>query len=43
MVEEFYQNVGLAPEVIAGAVLYAISQPEQAEVSDLVVRPTRES
>ena len=43
MVEEFYKNVGLQPEVIANAVLYAISQPDQVDVSDLAVRPSRES
>lgn len=43
MVEEFYKNVGLGPEVIANAVLYALSQPEEVDVSDLVVRPTREN
>ena len=42
MVEEFYEAVGLGPEVIANAVLYAISQPENVDVSDLVVRPTQE-
>ena len=43
MVEEFYKNVGLQPEVIANAVLYAISQPDQVDVSDLAVRPSKES
>lgn len=43
MVEEFYQNVGLEPGVIANAVLYAISQPDNVDVSDLTVRPSRES
>ena len=43
MVEEFYRNVGLEPEVIANAVLYAVSQPDQVDVSDLAVRPAKES
>lgn len=43
MVEEFYKNVGLTPDVIANAVLYAVSQPEHVDVSDLIVRPTKES
>ena len=42
MVSQFYENVGLEPEVIANAVLYAISQPDNVDVSDLVVRPTME-
>ena len=43
MVEEFYKNVGLEADAIANAVLYAVSQPENVDVSDLIVRPTRES
>ena len=42
MVSQFYENVGLEPEVIANAVLYTISQPDNVDVSDLVVRPTME-
>ena len=37
------QAVDLAPEVIAEAVCYALAQPENVDVSDLVVRPSRES
>ena len=36
------QAVDLAPEVIAEAVCYALAQPENVDVSDLVVRPSRE-
>ncbi len=43
LVERFYETEGLAPEVIANAVLYALSQPENVDVSDLVVRPGKES
>lgn len=43
MVEQFYENVGLEPDVIANAVLYAVSQPDQVDVSDLAVRPAKES
>lgn len=43
MVEEFYRNVGLEPDVIADAVLYAVSQPDNIDVSDLAVRPSMES
>lgn len=43
MVEEFYKNVGLSPEVIANAVVYALSQPDNVDVSDLAVRPSLES
>ena len=43
MVEEFYKNVGLEPSVIANAVLYAVSQPDNIDVSDLAIRPSKES
>lgn len=42
MVEDFYKNVGLTPEIIANAVAYSISQPDNVDVSDMVVRPSRE-
>lgn len=41
-VSQFYDNFGLTPDVIADAVLYAVSQPDNVDVSDLVVRPTME-
>ena len=41
-ISQFYENFGLAPDVIANAVLYAVSQPDGVDVSDLVVRPTME-
>ena len=34
MVEEFYKNVGLEPNAIANAVLYAISQPDAIDISE---------
>lgn len=43
VVEEFYRNVGLEPDAIANAVLYAVSQPDNVDVSDLAVRPSLES
>ena len=43
MVEQFYEQAGMTPDVIAGAVLYALSQPDNVNVSDLVVRPAMES
>ena len=42
MVEQFYQNVALTPDAIASAVLYAVSQPDNVDISDIVVRPTQE-
>lgn len=43
MVEKFYEEAGLTPDVIANAVLYAISQPDNVNISDLVVRPSKEA
>lgn len=43
MVKAFYDQVGLDAEVIADAVVYALSQPDNVDVSDLTVRPSRES
>lgn len=43
MVENFYAEAGLTPDVIANAVLYALSQPDHVNVSDLVIRPSLES
>ena len=43
MVETFYRNAGLDPDVIANAVLYAVAQPDNVDVSDLAVRPSKES
>ena len=43
MVEEFYRNVGLEPDAVANAVLFAISQPDNVDISDLTVRPSKES
>lgn len=43
MVEKFYEDAGLTPDIIANAVLYAISQPDNVNVSDLVVRPSKEA
>ena len=43
MVEQFYENAGITPDVIANAVLYAVYQPDNVNVSDLVVRPSKEA
>jgi NADP-dependent 3-hydroxy acid dehydrogenase YdfG len=39
---KIYENVGLTPDVIANAVLYAVSQPDNVAVPDLVVCPSME-
>ena len=43
MVEEFYKTTALEPDAIANAVLYAVFQPDNVDVSDLAARPSRES
>lgn len=43
MVEKFYEEAGMTPDVIANAVLYALSQPDCVNVSDLVIRPGKEA
>ena len=42
VVEDIYKKVGISPDAIANAVLYAMSQPDNVDISDLVVRPTLE-
>ena len=42
MVSQFYENVGLTPDTIANAVLYAVSQPDNVAIPDLVVCPSME-
>ena len=41
-VEDIYKKVGIAPGAVANAVLYAMSQPDNVDVSDLTVRPSIE-
>lgn len=43
MVTEFYKNIGIKPIAIAKAVLYAISQSDDVDVSEIAVRPTMEA
>lgn len=43
MVEKFYEDAGMTPDIIANAVLYALSQPDNVNVSDLVIRPSKEA
>ena len=41
-VEESYQNVGIRPDAIAEAVLYALTHPSNVNVSEIMVRSTLE-
>ena len=40
---EKMQQIAIAPEAIAGAVIYAISQPPDVEVGDIVIRPAKQN
>ena len=42
LADEIGENVGPTPDVIANAVLYAVSQPDNVAVPDLVVCPSME-
>jgi NADP-dependent 3-hydroxy acid dehydrogenase YdfG len=35
-----YRRIAIRPEAIAGAIAYAIGQPDEVDVSELIVRPT---
>jgi NADP-dependent 3-hydroxy acid dehydrogenase YdfG len=35
-----YRRIAIKPEAIAGAIAYAIGQPDDVDVSELIVRPT---
>jgi len=37
---EEFRKISLTPEAIAGAVLYAASQPDNVDVNEIIVRPT---
>jgi NADP-dependent 3-hydroxy acid dehydrogenase YdfG len=39
-IKERSAKIAISPDAIAGAVLYAISQPDNVDVGDIVVRPT---
>lgn len=42
-VEDIYKKVGISPDAIANAVLYAVSRPDEVDVSDMIVRPSAEA
>lgn len=37
------EELGISPEAIANAVIYAISQPKDVEVGDIVIRPSKQN
>lgn len=41
-VEKFYEQVGIEPADIANAVVFAVSQPKNVDISDIAVQPSRQ-
>ncbi len=37
------EELGISPEAIANAVIYAISQPKDVEIGDIVIRPAKQN
>lgn len=40
VIKEKVDQIGITPDAIAGAVVYAISQPDNVDVGDIVIRPS---
>ncbi|KAA0128399.1 SDR family oxidoreductase [Chryseobacterium sp. SN22] len=43
MVQKGMEQMGIDPMAVANAVMYAISQPEDVEIGDLVIRPSKQN
>jgi NADP-dependent 3-hydroxy acid dehydrogenase YdfG len=41
-VKENYRNIAISPDAFANAVLYAMSQPDDVDVNEILFRPTRQ-
>lgn len=39
-IEELAEKIAISPDAIARAIAFAIEQPEDVDVGDIVVRPT---
>jgi NADP-dependent 3-hydroxy acid dehydrogenase YdfG len=39
-VREFVDKIAISPESVAGAIAYAIEQPADVEIDEVVIRPT---
>jgi len=37
------EQMGISPEAVAGAVIYAVSQPGDVEIGDIVIRPSKQN
>lgn len=43
MVQKGMEQMGIDPMAVANAVMYAISQPEDVEIGDIVIRPSKQN
>lgn len=43
IIKDNMENLAISPDVIANAVIYAISQPADVEVGDIVIRPSKQN
>jgi len=41
-VHKFYEDFAIPPQSFAQAVLYAMSQPDEVDVNEILLRPTRQ-
>jgi NADP-dependent 3-hydroxy acid dehydrogenase YdfG len=41
-VQEFYKEIAIPAESLARAVAYAIRQPEEVDINEILFRPTRQ-
>jgi NADP-dependent 3-hydroxy acid dehydrogenase YdfG len=41
-VRQFYKDVAIPPDSFARAVAFAISQPEDVDINEILFRPTRQ-
>ncbi|KFC18855.1 SDR family oxidoreductase [Chryseobacterium sp. FH1] len=43
VIQQNMENLAISPEAIADAVIYAISQPKEVEIGDIVIRPAKQN
>ena len=43
VIQQNMEHLAINPESIADAVIYAISQPKEVEIGDIVIRPAKQN
>lgn len=43
VIQQNMEHLAISPEAVADAVIYAISQPKDVEISDIVIRPAKQN